>query len=266
MAENIETPLSDRVEEFQQARVEDIKVPRTDIVSVQLQATIADVLASFRAAGHSRLPVYGETLDDLKGMVHIRDLIGCILPDEPTDRTGDAEINDSASLRPTLDLTVSLEDSGSIRPILFVPPSMPVPRLLARMKDSRTHMAIVVDEYGGTDGLVSLEDLLEVVVGAIEDEHDQDSTPEIRRIDDATFLVDARARIDDVFEAIGGEMPEGDAFDEVETIGGYVMTLAGRLPDKGEILADSQERTFEIVGADPQRISMMRIRNPEASS
>ncbi len=254
-----ESPYLDRVQKFQQTRIEDIKVPRSNIVAVPLAATMADVLTIFRTAGHSRLPVYGDTLDDPGGMVHIRDLLEHIATHGLADYLEASRSGKSVALQTALDLSATLDSSDIVRPVLFAPPSMPVSRLLARMKAARTHMAIVIDEYGGTDGLVSMEDLVEVVLGEIKDEHDQEIDLEIRRVDETTFLVDARARLEDVFEMIGGDIPDADEFEQVETIGGYVLTLAGRLPSKGESVADAETRTFEIVDADAQRISRIRI-------
>jgi CBS domain containing-hemolysin-like protein len=189
-------------------------------------------------------------------MVHIRDMLEYIASNV-VRADGEAVDFRRPSVMP--DLSVSLQSAGITRPVLFVPASMPVPALLARMKVSRTHMALVIDEYGGTDGLVSLEDLVELVVGDIEDEHDLGVEPEIRRVDERTFLVDARASFEDVFQAIGVPPPGTDLAEEVDTIGGYIMWLTGRLPDVGESIALDDRIEVEVVDADPRRLRRLRI-------
>ena len=248
--------------------VVDVMVPRADIFAVALTMTISEVLAMFRTAGHSRLPVYGATLDDPRGMIHVRDLIDHIAAaEEPMPRE---EIATVATEGPepapdkmvrslgALDLTQPLSDAKILRPVLFVPPSMPALDLLVKMQATRTHMALVIDEYGGTEGLASIEDIVEMIVGDIEDEHDNAEEPKIEADDDGTFLVDARAGIDDLSEALGADLEGLSDAEDVETAGGLVTALAGHVPVRGEIVAEGGFE-FEVLDADPRRIKRLKV-------
>jgi CBS domain containing-hemolysin-like protein len=250
---------------FHRIRVDDVMVPRVDIVSVSSDATLGELLGLFRTAGHSRLPVFGETLDDPKGMVHIRDFLDYIAAwaeaGKPRRRKA---VNPKPPSLGEVDLSVTLSTAKILRPVLFAPPSMPAVDLLVRMQATRTHMALVIDEYGGTDGLVSIEDLVEMVVGDIEDEHDVDSARMIVR-DGETFVADGRASIEEVSQAVEVDLSIGELAEEVETIGGLAVTLAGRVPSRGELIAGPQHLEFEIVDADPRRVKRVRIHRREAS-
>jgi CBS domain containing-hemolysin-like protein len=237
-------------------RVDDVMVPRADVVAVPAEATLGQLLGLFRTAAHSRLPVYGETLDDPKGMVHIRDFLDFLSARAQGEAAGDAQ--GGAPDLGKVDLSVTLSAAQIWRPVLFVPPSMPAMDLLVRMQATRTHMALVIDEYGGTDGLVSIEDLIEMVVGDIEDEHDVDDTQMIVRADE-TWIVDARASLEEVAEATGAPLAAGDVAEEVDTVGGLVVTLAGRVPSRGELIAGPADLEFEILDADPRRVKRVRI-------
>lgn len=240
-------------------RVDDVMVPRADIDALQSEMPLSRALTAFRAGGHSRMPVYHDTLDDPIGMVHIKDLMAWITDRAKTDDT-DVETPRLELGKASLDQT--LRRSGMIRPILFVPPSMSARALLEKMQASRTQMALVIDEYGGTDGLVSLEDLVETIVGDIEDEHDTDAAARVRRVDAYTFLADARASIADSRSVIGEDfarLPDVDE-EEVDTIGGLVFTIAGRVPIRGELIAAPNGYEFEILDGDPRRIKRVRIR------
>jgi CBS domain containing-hemolysin-like protein len=246
---------------FHRMRVADVMVPRADIVAVASDTTLGDLLATFRTAGHSRVPVYGETLDDPRGMVHIRDFL-----DYLSDRaeTGGARRRRSKTGEPVpslgnIDLAAKLGSMRILRPVLFVPPSMPAVDLLVRMQATRTHMALVIDEYGGTDGLVSIEDLVEAVVGDIEDEHDDATARMIVPADEDTFVADARASLEEVSEALGLDLAVGEVAEEVDTIGGLVVTLAGRVPSRGELIAGPNALEFEVLDADPRRLKKVRI-------
>jgi len=240
-------------ENFHSLRVEDVMVPRAEIIAVADDLSLEKLTQSFIDAGHSRLPVYKETLDEPTGFVHVKDLVGFIgpfiSPQAPNQNTKSYE---------TKEIINKIK-----RPVLFVPPSMAADALLKKMQASRVHMAIVVDEYGGTDGLVTLEDIIEEIVGDIEDEHD-DGEPEIRTLKDKTgqtyWEADARADIED-FEAVYGRdiaTPEQD--EEVDTLGGLVFSLTGRIPERGEIIRTSIGLEFEILEADPRRIKRVRLR------
>ena len=238
-----------------EVRVDDIMVPRADIIAVSLSMTLAEVLAVFRSAGHSRLPVHEETLDDPRGMIHIRDFVDVL--------AGPAVVPGQEPVQ--TDLTVAVGQAGVVRPVLFVPPSMQAIDLLVRMQASRTHMALVIDEYGGTDGLVSIEDIVEMIVGDIEDEHDEDESPAIEKADDGSFLADGRAGLDDVSAALGIDLTD-DETEEIDTIGGLVTSLAGRVPNRGEIVSEHDRIEFEILEADPRRVIRVRVRLRDANA
>jgi CBS domain containing-hemolysin-like protein len=243
---------------FHKVRVGDVMVPRADILAVALSATLGEVLAHFRLAGHSRLPIYGASLDEPLGMVHIRDLLDFIASHSETEPAEPGQPAKVASLA-TVDLSLTLDAATLHRNVLFVPGSMPAIDLLARMQASRTHMALVIDEYGGTDGLVTIEDLLETVVGDIEDEHDV-ATKLIVKDERGEFIVDARATLDEVSEALGADISAADDLDDVHTLGGLVVTRAGRVPRRGDVIAGPGGFEFEVLDADPRRLKRIRIR------
>jgi CBS domain containing-hemolysin-like protein len=241
-------------------RVEDVMIPRADIEGIDIETSLSEVIAIFRESGHSRMPAYRETLDDPVGMVHIRDLMAWIadralnrvplpVPKKPNFDFG------------AVDLTATLEESKLVRPVLFVPPSMPARALLKRMQSSRTQMALVIDEYGGTDGLVSLEDLVEIIVGEIEDEHDLEEAPTVTRVAEGIYVADARAELADAAAVIGPEFRVGEKSEEVETIGGLVFAATGRIPPKGEVVEAVPGYDFEVLDADPRRIKRVKIRD-----
>ncbi len=237
-------------------RVEDAMIPRADIIAIAQDVTLRQALAVFRDAGHSRLPVYADTLDDPRGMVHIRDFVNYLAQcaGDGADSQGDSE--------PTrVGFDIPLSQANLLKPVLFVPRSMPALDLLIRMQASHTHLALVIDEYGGTDGLVTIEDIMEMIVGDIEDEHDVAEPPEIEAFDNGDFLIDARADLDEVAARLGVDFRLEDAPAEVTTIGGLVAWLAGRVPMRGEIIPTPVEAyEFEIVEADPRRVGKLRVR------
>ena len=220
-------------------RIADVMVHRADIVAVKRDIPLGELMSLFESAAHSRLVVYNETLDDPEGIVHIRDLLAFM--------TAKARVGDTTKpkrkkpfpagldLR-AVDLALPLAEANIIRKLLFVPPSMRAIDLLAQMQASRIHLALVVDEYGGTDGLVSIEDIVEQIVGEIDDEHDSDEPPSIVRQADNAFIADARASLEDVRKMIGEEFVTGEAGEEVETLGGYLVAQVGRLPVRGEVV------------------------------
>ena len=259
--------------------VVDVMVPRADIVAVGLNQTLSEVLAMFRTAGHSRLPVYGATLDDPRGMIHVRDLIDHIASaEEPwghdESARGDAAKPDPAAAEGAaadkrapekmvrrlgaLDLTQPLSAAKILRPVLFVPPSMPALDLLVKMQATRTHMALVIDEYGGTEGLASIEDIVEMIVGDIEDEHDDAEEPKIEPDGKGSFLGDGRAGLDDLAAALGTDLEGLSDAEDVETAGGLVTALAGHVPVRGEIVAEGGFE-FEVLDADPRRIKRLKV-------
>ena len=262
-------------------RVHDIMVPRADIVSASIDASLGQILGVFRTAGHSRLPVHGETLDDPRGMVHIRDLVDHIAgaveraegaraggDREDGQQAGEADRRGASTARRAarlvalgaIDLGAPLSATGIIRPVLFVPPSMPALDLLVRMQAARTHMALVIDEYGGVDGLVSIEDVVEMIVGDIEDEHDDGDSPQIERISEREFVADARVDLEEAAAAIGVALREGEDGD-VDTLGGLVTLIAGHVPARGEIVRSARPPIeFEVLDADPRRVKRLRLR------
>ncbi len=250
-------------------RVDDVMVPRADIEAVEIDAGLGELLVTFLKSGHSRMPVFRETLDDPVGLVHIKDLMAHIAgtagpqtaksADSPA-RSGDSVEEEAAKLDlACVDLGKTLASAGLVRNILFVPPSMPVATLLANMQAAHMQMALVIDEYGGTDGLVSLEDALEMVVGDIEDEHDDDNGPMIVPDKDGGFLADARADLEEVAEVLGTDLAAGKDGEDVDTIGGLVFALVGRIPVRGELVSAPGGYEFEILDADPRRIKRLRI-------
>jgi CBS domain containing-hemolysin-like protein len=243
-------------------RIADVMVHRADIVAVKRDIPLGELMSLFESAAHSRLVVYDETLDDPVGIVHIRDLLAFM--------TARARFSDSGKPRRkkpfpagldlrAVDLALPLADAGIIRKLLYVPPSMRAIDLLAQMQAARIHLALVVDEYGGTDGLVSIEDIVEQIVGEIDDEHDSDQPPAIVRQADHSFIADARASLDDVRAVIGEDFVTGEAGEEVETLGGYLVSHVGRLPVRGEVISGPGNFEIEVLDADPRRVKRLRI-------
>ena len=246
---------------LRERRVMDVMVPRADIIAVQRGITLGELLKVFANAGHSRLVVYDETLDDAIGMVHIRDLIAFM-----TARAANAKAN-ARRKKPlpagldlkAVDLAMPLSETKIVREILFVPPSMPAIDLLAKMQTTRIHLALVVDEYGGADGVVSIEDIVEQIVGDIEDEHDEDAAPGVVRQADSSFVADARASLEDVAAFVGPEFEVGEVAKEVDTLAGYVATRIGRVPVRGELVPGPGPFEIEILDADPRRVKKLKI-------
>jgi len=242
------TDMMDAAERFHLLRVEDVMVPRADIIAVEITMGLHEISKALQDAGHSRLPIYKETLDEPVGMVHIKDVLPYLMLNA-RGRTAE-KYKDRKILN-----TVK-------RPVLFVPPSMLAQDLLKRMQARRIHMAIVVDEYGGTDGILTIEDLIEPIVGDIDDEHDE-ADPEIKTIErkgKTHWIADARVTIDDFEQAIGRDFASADEEDEVHTLGGLVFTLAGRVPERGEIIYHSDGLEFEIEDADARRVKRLKIK------
>ena len=252
---------------FGELRVDDVMVPRADIIAVEDDATIGALLDVFRRAGHSRLPVYHETLDDLRGMVHIKDLVswmieqsaGLSASDEPKIGTpGPGHDPAKAINLSSFDLGVTVASTKIKRPVLYVPPSMPALNLLMRMQSTRVHLAMVVDEYGGTDGLVSIEDLVEQIVGDIEDEHDELEAALVIEDQKGGLIASARVTIGELEQRLGIPLndPEEDDF---ETLGGLIFARLGRVPVRGELVPHPGGIEFEVLDADPRRVTRVRI-------
>src|SRR5438093_2443825 len=247
---------------LRERRVEDVMVPRADIVAVQQDILLGDLVKVFEGAGHSRLVVYNDTLDDPIGMVHIRDLIAFMASRaavrESVNRRRKQPFPAGLDLK-AVDLSLSLSSAEIIRKILFVPPSMPAIDLLAKMQATRVHLALVIDEYGGTDGIVSMEDIVEQIVGEIADEHDEDLTPGIVRQADGSYLANARASLEDATAIIGPAFDVGEIAQEVDTLAGYIATRIGRLPVRGEVVPGPGRFEIEVLDADPRRVKRLKI-------
>lgn len=238
-ATSAEREMMERIVGFKKKRVDDVAIPRADIVGVELETGISELLKTFSEANHSRLPVFRGDLDDPVGVIHIKDVIGIVANGGETENGG-----------PVV--------QSLMRKILYVPPSMPVTELLLRMQASRVHMALVIDEFGGTDGLVTVEDLVELIVGDLRDEHDDDEDYAVHKISDGRWVVDARVPLDELEEQIGTDFKLEDH--DADTLGGLVFSLAGRVPLRGEILSHPNGTEVEVIEADPRRIHKVRIR------
>ncbi len=222
---------------FGEQTVDDVAVPRADIIAIAESASFAEIVAQFAEAGHSRLPVYRENLDEVVGMIHVKDVFAVLAEGRPPP--------------PLIDL---------IRQPLYVPQSMGVLDLLAEMRAKRTHLAIVIDEYSGTEGLLTIEDLVEEIVGEIEDEHDDEPTALFAPGDGGCWDADARAELDDVGEAIDPRLAEID--EDVDTLGGLAAVLAGHVPQVGEILLHPSGWRIEVTEADERRVHRLRLHPP----
>jgi CBS domain containing-hemolysin-like protein len=244
---------------LRETRVADVMVPRADIAAVDADTTLSELLEAFEASGHSRMPVYRETLDDAIGMVHIKDLI--------THITGKARIIGAAEDAEErldagkVDLGITLDAAKLVRTVLFVPPSMPATDLLQKMQATHIQMALVIDEYGGTDGLVSIEDIVETIVGEIDDEHDDEDGPLVKPLQEGVYLADARADLDEVRAVIGPSFSFADYDEDVDTLGGLLFAALGRIPVRGEVIAseDLPGWEVEVLDADPRRIKTVRL-------
>jgi len=233
-----ERQLLDKVLLLGKVTVEDIMVPRADIVAVSRDTPLEEVIALMSREAHSRLPVYGESLDDVTGMVHIKDVVAAM------------QRSDGAAL------------ASLVRDILFVAPSMRVLDLLLQMRITRTHMALVVDEFGGVDGLLTIEDAVEQIVGEIEDEHDDVSRPRFERRPDGAVVADARLPIEDFEARVGPVLTAEEREEHIDTLGGLVSSIAGRVPMRGEVLRHEESGIeFEVMDADPRRIRRLKIQN-----
>ncbi len=267
LSEQERTILSN-VLKLHQVRVRDVMIPRADIIGLSLDSRLDHILATFRAAEHSRLPVYNETLDDPRGMLHIRDLVDYIASAASRTPHSQSEQADNQKKQiaeenmqfDQIDLSIELQSTKLIRPVLFVPGSMPALDLLVKMQSSRTHMALVIDEYGGTEGLASLEDIVEVIVGDIADEHDGMLVSTVEKLSDGSCLADARTSLDEIGSILGHDLTELNGEAEIDTIGGLVTMIAGRVPGRGEIIKINDLLECQILEADPRRVKRVKLR------
>ena len=245
-------------------RVEDVMVPRADIEAVEAGVNVGYVIERFRQVGHSRMPVYEESLDNVTGMIHIKDVLEKVTePAKTAATTAGNGTNGHNGQSPVKFVSPVLKQKISrlelVRKVLFVPPSMPVTDLLASMQATRMHMAVVIDEYGGTDGLATIEDLLEAVVGDIEDEHDEGEAQMLRAVGEDIFIADARVELSDLIETVGTDFDPGEYAEDVDTLGGLIVAMLGRVPVRGEVVSKLKGFEFEITRADARRVKQVRI-------
>lgn len=276
-----------RLLHFSASRVEDIMVPRADIIAIDENDSIADLLETFERAGVSRVPLFSETLDDPRGMIHIKDFFRWVMteagreitpPAPPVESVENANGEDTpdevevpspraVSLNlGTIDLTRPVSVARIKRPVLYVPPSMPAMNLLIKMQSTRIHMALVVDEYGGTDGLVTIEDLVEQIVGDIEDEHDEAEVPNITEDPKLGLVASARAPVAELEKLLDRKILSSDEEEEIDTLGGLVFTIVGRVPARGELVKHHSGLEFEVLDADPRRVKKLKIHVPAAEN
>ena len=227
---------------FGELRVSDVMIPRADIIAADESMMLPEFFALIREAQHSRMPIYRETLDDPTGLIHIKD----VLAHTETQPDGSFRWKDGP-----------VEQFK--RPLLFVPPSMPLLDLLLKMQTAHTHLALVIDEYGGTDGLISIEDVIEEIVGDIADEHDED-VQQVKKLDDGAWSTDARIDLDEFKEQTGIDLDTDEDAEGVDTLGGLVVSLLGRVPQRGEIVTHPSGYEFEVLEADARRVKRLRIR------
>lgn len=258
-----ERAMLNNILRLREVRVEDVMVPRAEIEAIDVHTSLAELLVLFEKSGHSRMPVYDESLDDPRGMVHIRDVVAHMTRGAGKKRSRAGAKTPATAAAVALDLSKvdlarSIKDVNLVRPVLFVPPSMLASDLMTRMQASRIQMALVIDEYGGTDGLVSLEDIIEMVVGDIEDEHDDDE-PMITQVGDGVYVADARAELDEVALLVGEGFTPGEHGEYVDSIGGLIFAALGRVPARGEVVQAIPGFEFHVLDADPRRVKRVRI-------
>ncbi|MCU0881393.1 MAG: hemolysin family protein [Hyphomonadaceae bacterium] len=233
---------------FDRIRVGEIMVPRADIAAIEINTTLGEVARAFAEHQHSRFPIYTDVLDHPVGMVHVKDVLACLTPQE----------DGTVPHQPDERLLAKLK-----REVLFVPASLQLPNLLKQMRTKRCQMALVIDEYGGTDGLVTIEDLLEEIIGEIDDEYDDDAAEMLVALNTGRWEADARVELDMLQEQTGADFAMEDMEDEIDTIGGLVFAIAGRIPQRGELLKHPNGYEFEVVEVDARRIRKVRLRAPE---
>jgi len=234
-----ESSLPDEgISKLKTLRVEDVAIPRADIISVSSELDSDALIKEFRDSGYSRLPVFEDTLDNPIGMVHLKDLALKYIFDNKSEAFNFVEL---------------------VRPVLFVPPSMPLDVLLQKMQTERTHMALVVDEYGGVDGLATIEDLVEQLVGNISDEHDTDDDATWFEVKPDVYICQSRASLEEFEKVLGVDLASDTDDEEIDTMGGLVFMMTGRVPVRGEVISHPSGYDFEVIEADPRRIKKLRV-------
>ena len=251
-----------RILRFGTLRVEDVMIPRADIIAVDENESIRALLKAFDSAGVSRMPLYRETLDEPRGMVHVKDVLHWLIGDARGQAPAGSAAKASEPDLSRVDLSKPIVSAKLGRPMIYVPPSMPAANLLLRMQATHIHMALVVDEYGGTDGLVTIEDLVEQIVGDIEDEHDEAEAANIVSDAKLGLVTAARTPIQELEAYLGTKLLDPEQASEIETVGGLISTLAGRVPARGELVVHPSGIEFEVLDADRRRVKKLRIRLP----
>src|SRR5215470_5161666 len=267
-----------RILRFGALRVDDVMVPRADIIAVDENEPIRELLRTFDVAGVSRVPLFRESLDDPRGMVHVKDLLRWLYGDasgrssdsngsaaEPAEGVAGRLASPPAEVALDLsrtDLSKPIASTKLRRPMIYVPPSMPAANLLIRMQSTHIHMALVVDEYGGTDGLVTIEDLVEQIVGEIEDEHDEVEAAHIVQDPKLGLVTAARTPVRELEDHLGLKLLKPEEAEDIDTLGGLVFALLGRVPARGELIRHPAGLEFEVLDADPRRVKKLRIHPP----
>lgn len=269
-----------RLLRFGGLRVDDIMVPRADIIALEESDSLAELLRTFGEAGVSRIPLYSETLDDPRGMIHVKDLFRwltreaaadavntriSVVDDDKTDDKPEVKVSETEQSFfefGRVDLSKAITSAKLRRPVLYVPPSMPVTNLLIRMQSTRIHMALVVDEYGGTDGLVTIEDLVEQIVGDIEDEHDVAEAAYIVTEPKGGIVALARTPIKQLEDHLGLKLLKPEEEEDIDTLGGLMFALLGRVPVRGELVRHPSGIELEVLDADARRLKKVRIHQP----
>ena len=235
---NVERQMLRNMLHFGEKTAGDVAVPRSDIIAIPSSISFAELVAAFADAGHSRLPVFEKGLDRIIGMIHLKDVFSHMV-------TGEEPPEDITAL---------------IREPLYVPESMGMPDLLARMRAERIHLAIVVDEFGGTEGLITIEDVVEEITGEIEDEHDEAPAGTLIQVEEGIWDADARAELDEVAETVDPRL--GEIEEDVDTLGGLAFVLAGHVPQQGEMLEHPSGWRLEVTECDPRRVTRLRLHAP----
>lgn len=228
--------IAARNQRFKELTAEDVSIPRTDIVAVPLEVSYQELVSKFLACSFSRLPVYQNTLDQIVGMIHIKDVL-------------------KSSLAPE-----KFSPAHLLRDVLFISPAISLRDLLLEMQTSHIHLAIVVDEFGGVDGLITLENVIEKLVGDINDHHEAKATPKIVQIGEGVYLADARLSLEDFYEKTGFTLQLSNRDEDINTLGGYVTALLGHMPSRGELVSSPNGLEFEVIDSDPRRLNRLRIR------
>ena len=270
-----ERKMLERLLRFGSSRVDDVMVPRADIISLDENEPIAELLKTFDEAGVSRIPLYRETLDDPRGMIHVKDLFHWMMAEAAArDSNAVAPVSPDSEGRPllskldlsNLDLSRPITTAKVRRQVLYVPPSMPAADLLIKMQSTRIHMALIVDEYGGTDGLVTIEDLVEQIVGDIEDEHDEEEETNIVSDPKLGMIAVARTPVSELEERLNIKLLTEDEEMDIDTLGGLVFSILGRVPARGELIRHASGVEFEVLDADPRRVKKLKIHMPRPAS